>query len=451
LLLLLLLRQGKPRVHFETGTRQWKGFRSVVIRNSQNDIKQRSTWDESPLDRDLNLTPLNQSPENQVGILVVGHGSRRQEANDDVREATRQIARRGPFACVEPAFLEIVSPTIEEGFATLVERGASHVIIHPYFLSPGRHTRGDIPFNVHAAASQHPGVTYQITEPLAAHDLVIAASIERILEAKKPSIGERRGKVYLVGAGPGDPGLLTVKAWELLRKADVVIYDYLVNPDLLIHLKEDAERIFVGKVGHGTQTPQSKINALLVSKASGGKLVVRLKGGDPFLFGRGGEEALILRAAGIPFEIVPGISSAVAVPAYAGIPLTHRGLSSSIVILTGANAGDGKLSEDLLNARSADTIVVLMGIAHLRDIAEQLVILGKSLDTPVAVIQWGTYESQQVVTGTLETIADVAAGQRLRSPSIIVIGEVVSLQKTLSWFGESFAERMELEPVLTTS
>ena len=423
----------------------------MVIRNSQNDIKQRSTWDESPLDRDLNLTLLNQSPENQVGILVVGHGSRRQEANDDVREATRQIARRGPFACVEPAFLEIVSPTIEEGFATLVERGASHVIIHPYFLSPGRHTRGDIPFNVHAAASQHPGVTYQITEPLAAHDLVIAASIERILEAKKPSIGERRGKVYLVGAGPGDPGLLTVKAWELLRKADVVIYDYLVNPDLLIHLKEDAERIFVGKVGHGTQTPQSKINALLVSKASGGKLVVRLKGGDPFLFGRGGEEALILRAAGIPFEIVPGISSAVAVPAYAGIPLTHRGLSSSIVILTGANAGDGKLSEDLLNARSADTIVVLMGIAHLRDIAEQLVILGKSLDTPVAVIQWGTYESQQVVTGTLETIADVAAGQRLRSPSIIVIGEVVSLQKTLSWFGESFAERMELERVLTTS
>ena len=423
----------------------------MVNRNSQNDIKQRSTWDESPLDRDLNLTPLNQSPENQVGILVVGHGSRRQEANDDVREATRQIARRGPFACVEPAFLEIVSPTIEEGFATLVERGASHVIIHPYFLSPGRHTRGDIPFNVHAAASQHPGVTYQITEPLAAHDLVIAASIERILEAKKPSIGERRGKVYLVGAGPGDPGLLTVKAWELLRKADVVIYDYLVNPDLLIHLKEDAERIFVGKVGHGTQTPQSKINALLVSKASGGKLVVRLKGGDPFLFGRGGEEALILRAAGIPFEIVPGISSALAVPAYAGIPLTHRGLSSSIVILTGANAGDGKLSEDLLNARSADTIVVLMGIAHLRDIAEQLVILGKSLDTPVAVIQWGTYESQQVVTGTLETIADVAAGQRLRSPSIIVIGEVVSLQKTLSWFGESFAERMELEPVLTTS
>jgi len=408
------------------------------------------TWDESPLNPDINLTPLNQSPENQVGILVVGHGSRRQEANEDVCEATRKIARRGPFAFVEPAFLEIVSPTIAEGFATLVGRGVRHVLIHPYFLSPGRHTRGDIPFAVHAAASQHPGVTYQITEPLAAHDLVIDASIERILEAKNTSSGKRRRKVYLVGAGPGDPGLLTVKALKLLRKADVVVYDYLVNPDLLIHLKEDAERVFVGKVGHGTQTPQSKINALLISTANAGKLVVRLKGGDPFLFGRGGEEALALRAAGIPFEIVPGISSALAVPAYAGIPLTHRGLSSSIVILTGANAVDGKLSEDLFNARAADTIVVLMGIAHLRDIAEQLITLGRSLDTPVAVIQWGTYESQQVVTGTLETIADVAANQRLRSPSIIVIGEVVSLQKTLSWVGESFVERMELEPVLTT-
>ena len=199
-------------------------------------------------------------------------------------------------------------------------RGVSHVIVHPYFLSPGRHTRGDIPFAVHAAASQHPGVTYQITEPLAAHDLVIAASIERILEAKKPSIGERLGKVYLVGAGPGDPGLLTVKAWELLRKADVVIYDYLVNPDLLIHLKEDAERIFVGKVGHGTQTPQSKYQCATRRKSGRRKTCCSIEGRRPIPFGRGGEEALALRAAGIPFEIVPGISSALAVPAYAGIP-----------------------------------------------------------------------------------------------------------------------------------
>lgn len=418
----------------------------MVSRNSDNNITEAATSRVARPNDGLNSgTPQNLT-QKQIGILIVGHGSRREEANADVREAARLIARRGSFACVEPAFLEIVSPTIDEGFAELVERGADHVIVHPYFLSPGRHTRGDIPVDVHAAANRHPGVTYQITEPLAAHPSVIDASIERILETKN---GARLRKVYLVGAGPGDPGLLTVKALELLRKADVVIYDYLVNPDLLIHLKDDAERIFVGKVGRNTQTPQSTINELLVSKAQEGKLVVRLKGGDPFLFGRGGEEALTLRAAGIPFEIVPGISSALAVPAYAGIPLTHRGLSSSIAILTGASAGDGKLSEELLNARAADTIVVLMGIAHLREITEQLTALGRSVDTPVAVLRWGTYESQQIVTGTLATIADIAAAEGLRPPSIIVIGEVVQLHESLSWFGEEFVERTELEPVLT--
>jgi uroporphyrin-III C-methyltransferase len=420
----------------------------VVNRNSENNIRSSA----GRLDDDLNSRShqnLTSNHEKQVGILVVGHGSRREEANADVREAARLIARRGSFAFVEPAFLEIVSPTIEEGFASLIRRGAGHVVVHPYFLSPGRHTRGDIPVEVEEAASRHPGVTYQITEPLAAHPSVIDASIERILETRRAANAEPRRKVYLVGAGPGDPGLLTIRALALLRKADVVIYDYLVNPDLLNHLKEDAERIFVGKVGRGTQTPQSKINELLISKAREGKLVVRLKGGDPFLFGRGGEEALALRAAGFAFEIVPGISSALAVPAYAGIPLTHRGLSSSISILTGTNAGDGKLSEDLFNARAADTIVVLMGIARLREITEQLIALGRPPDTPVAVLRWGTYESQQVVTGTLATIAGIAAAEIVRPPSIIVIGEVVQLQKSLSWFGEEFFEGRELEPVVT--
>ena len=424
----------------------------MVGRNSENNITEAVTRRVKRPNDDLNSSThqnLTSNHEKQIGILVVGHGSRREEANADVREAARLIARRGSFACVEPAFLEIVSPTIEDGFAKLVKRGADHVIVHPYFLSPGRHTRGDIPVEVEEAANRNPGVTYQITEPLAAHPSVIDASIERILEMQRTANAERLRKVYLVGAGPGDPGLLTVKALELLRKADVVIYDYLVNPDLLNHLKEDAERIFVGKIGRGTQTPQSKINELLVSKAGEGKLVVRLKGGDPFLFGRGGEEALALRAAGTAFEIVPGISSALAVPAYAGIPLTHRGLSSSIAILTGANAGDGKLFEDLFNARAADSIVVLMGIRHLREITEQLIAVGRSAETPVAVLRWGTYESQQVVTGTLATIAGIAAAESVRPPSIIVIGEVVQLQKSLSWFGEELVEGREPEPVLT--
>lgn len=424
----------------------------MVGRNSENNITEAVTRRVKRPNDDLNSSThqnLTSNHEKQIGILVVGHGSRREEANADVREAARLIARRGSFACVEPAFLEIASPTIDEGFAKLVKRGANHVIVHPYFLSPGRHTRGDIPVEVEEAANRNPGVTYQITEPLAAHPSVIDASIERILEMQRTANAERLRKVYLVGAGPGDPGLLTVRALELLRKADVVIYDYLVNPDLLNHLKEDAERIFVGKIGRGTQTPQSKINELLVSKAGEGKLVVRLKGGDPFLFGRGGEEALALRAAGTAFEIVPGISSALAVPAYAGIPLTHRGLSSSIAILTGANAGDGKLFEDLFNARAADSIVVLMGIRHLREITEQLIAVGRSAETPVAVLRWGTYESQQVVTGTLATIAGIAAAESVRPPSIIVIGEVVQLQKSLSWFGEELVEGREPEPVLT--
>ena len=390
----------------------------------------------------------------RTGILIVGHGSRREEANQDVREAARQIGWRGDFPLVEAAFLEITRPTIREGFAALIAQGARHIIVHPYFLSPGRHTRGDIPVEVRAAASLYDVVSYQITEPLAAHRLVIEASLERIREAVDPSTNGNSwnapppGRVYLVGAGPGDPGLLTIKALELLGQAEVVVYDYLVNPDVLLSASADAERIYVGKVGGGCQTQQSEINELLIARAKQGKIVVRLKGGDPFLFGRGAEEALALRGAGISFEIVPGVSSVASVPAYAGIPLTHRGLSSSVAILTGARAGDGSLSDDLLSAREAGTIVVLMGISHLRQIAEKLIGAGRSQETPVAVIRWGTYEAQQVLTGTLSTIADLADAERLRAPAIIVIGDVVRLRESLSWFGKELTETIECEPAL---
>ena len=380
-------------------------------------------------------------------VLVVGHGSRREEANEDVRQATLRIGQCGRFPLVAAAFLEIASPTIAEGFAQLVESGAKHIVVHPYFLSPGRHTRGDIPVEVRAAASRHQNVTYQITEPLAAHRLVIDASIERIREAEtsRSHPDNLLGRVYLVGAGPGDPDLLTLKARDLLRQADVVVYDYLVDPDLLAHVPAQAERIYVGKVGRGNQTPQDQINHLLIDRAREGKLVVRLKGGDPFLFGRGGEEALRLRAAGIPFEIVPGVSSALAAPAYAGIPLTHRGLSSSVRLVTGARAGDGEFAKELLRAGGTETIVVLMGVSHLREIAEDLISSGRSADTPVAVIRWGTYEAQQTVTGTLMNIANLVERERLRPPAVIVIGEVVRLRDELEWFGKDFAKEQQLE------
>ncbi len=328
------------------------------------------------------------------GVVVVGHGSRREEANEDVRHAARQIRARAGLSLVEPAFLEIVRPTIDEAFTRCVESGATHVIVHPYFLSPGRHARGDIPVEVRSAASRHVGVTYQLTEPLAAHRLVIEASIERIRETASLSDGgdgtnqTQLTKVYLIGAGPGDPDLLTVKALELLRQADVIVYDYLVNPDLLLHSRHDAERLDVGKVGGGRQTPQPEINELLIGRVRAGKIVVRLKGGDPFLFGRGGEEAQALKAAGIPFEIVPGISSALAVPAYAGIPLTHRGVSSSVAVLTGARAGDGRFTEDL---RRCDVL----------------------------------------------NIADLAEREGLRAPAVIVVGEVVRLRDELKWFEQT--------------
>ena len=402
------------------------------------------------------------------GVLVVGHGSRRPEANEDVREAALRIGKRGGFALVEPAFLEIEHPNIAEGFAQLVQRGARDIVVHPYFLSPGRHTRGDIPLEVSEAASRYPGISYRITEPLSAHPFVIEASVERIFEnmdhgtnVKTPGTLQlsrarcraERGKVYLVGAGPGDPGLLTVKALALLESCDTLVYDYLVNPEVLSHATS-AERIYVGKVGGGRYTPQLHINHLLVQHARAGKRVVRLKGGDPFLFGRGGEEAEALVEAGISFEVVPGISSALAVPTYAGIPLTHRGLSSSVAVLTGARRGDGKFdSGTFMPLASADTVVVLMGVIHLREIANDLMKSGRSVETPAAVIRWGTYHGQQTVTGTLGTIADEAQRVGMRPPGVIIIGEVVRLRERLNWFEEHLGvvDEAELEAALAVA
>jgi uroporphyrin-III C-methyltransferase len=410
----------------------------------------------------------------QRGVLIVGHGSRRAEANEDVRAAARAIGEHGFFRLVEPAFLEIEHPNIAEGFALLVQQGARDITVHPYFLSPGRHTRGDIPVEVSEAASRHPGITYRITEPLSAHHLVIEASVERIVESmdrvkdvrsldgSRYEVGNLTagripalpGTVYLVGAGPGDPGLLTVKALALLESCDVLVYDYLVNPELLSHVQSATERIYVGKVGGGRHTPQRQINQLLIQQARAGRRVVRLKGGDPFLFGRGAEEAEALAEAGVPFEVVPGISSALAVPAYAGIPLTHRGLSSSVAVITGARGGDGAYEHGAFaRVGSADTIVVLMGIGHLREIANDLVNAGRSVQTPVAVIRWGTYNGQQTITGTLGSIAAEVERASLRAPAVIIIGEVVRLRERLNWFEQNLGvvEEEELETALAVA
>ena len=244
----------------------------------------------------------------------------------------------------------------------------------------------------------------------------------------------KRGKVYLVGAGPGDPGLLTLKGKECVEAADVIIYDYLANAEILSFARRNAERIFVGKHGGNHIMPQKEINRIMIAKASEGKTVVRLKGGDPFIFGRGGEEAETLANAGIAAEIVPGVTSAISVPAYAGIPLTHRRYSSSMAIITGHEDIKKKKSSiawDKL-ATGVDTIVILMGITNLSFIVRNLVENGRSPDTPAAVIQWGTTPAQRTVTGTLKDIAEKTRVEDIRPPGIIVIGEVVRLRERLT-------------------
>jgi len=244
------------------------------------------------------------------------------------------------------------------------------------------------------------------------------------------------GTVYLVGAGPGDPGLLTVRAAELLRRADVVVYDALVNPALLQQARPGAELIFGGRRCGEQAEDRTRILELLVQRAREGKAVVRLKGGDPYVFGRGGEEALYLAEVGVPFEVVPGVSSFVAVPAYAGVPVTYRGTSSRLVILTGhadPEAPDCPV-DWAAEARLPGTKVVMMGTAQMGRIAEVLIRHGMSPDTPVLVTQWGTTARQRSVTGTLASIGQELARAGLGAPSVAVIGEVVRLREKLNWY-----------------
>ncbi|HEX9014603.1 MAG TPA: uroporphyrinogen-III C-methyltransferase [Chloroflexota bacterium] len=250
--------------------------------------------------------------------------------------------------------------------------------------------------------------------------------------------GARRatGWVSLVGAGPGDPGLITVRGLERLRQAEVVVYDRLVGDRLLAEIPAGAEKIYVGKETGSHTLPQHEINALLVAKALDGKRVVRLKGGDPFVFGRGGEEAQELVSAGVSFEVVPGVTSAIAVAAYAGIPVTQREVASSFAVVTGRE--DPTKPETVLNwealAKGVDTLVCLMGMKNLPHIVEELVSHGRPPETPVALVRWGTWKSQETLTGTLQDIVQIAEARHFGPPAVTIIGEVVKLREELRWF-----------------
>jgi uroporphyrin-III C-methyltransferase len=240
------------------------------------------------------------------------------------------------------------------------------------------------------------------------------------------------GTVHLVGAGPGDPKLITVRGAEVLGLADVVVFDRLVPAELLSHAPASAEVVYAGKEPGRSAMPQEEISALLVARARTGAEVVRLKGGDPFVFGRGGEEALACAAAGVRFEVVPGVSSAVAAPAFAGIPVTHRGLAQSFAVVTGSTAHGDEV--DLARVATAtDTLVILMAAGKLQHTCAELVAAGRRPDEPAAIVQWAATPEQRTVVGTLATLPGLAQAERIGPPATLVVGEVAALAHELSW------------------
>ena len=257
------------------------------------------------------------------------------------------------------------------------------------------------------------------------------------------------GKVYIVGAGPGDVDLITVKGMKCIQSADVILYDRLVNKELLDYAKPRANLVYCGKLPGKHAMIQETINHLLVKYAKQGKVVTRLKGGDPFVFGRGAEEAQVLAENQIPFEIVPGITAGIAAPAYAGIPVTHRDLGSSFAIVTG-HMRAGK--DDSINWKSLatgiDTLAIYMGVGNLPYICDQLVQHGRSATTPVALIHWGTTEAQETVTGTLATIVQIVSEAEIKNPSMIIVGEVVKLREEIQWFEKTGISQKTLQEAI---
>lgn len=260
---------------------------------------------------------------------------------------------------------------------------------------------------------------------------------QQLRERLNDSDSLHMGEVYLVGAGPGDPDLLTFKAARLLQSADVVLYDRLVSPAIVDMARRDAERIYVGKRRSDHSLKQAEINQLLVDLAQQGKRVVRLKGGDPFIFGRGGEEIELLAELSIPFQVVPGITAANGAACYAGIPLTHRGYAQSVRFVAGYLKGDSIEHDWSQFQSSIETLVFYMGSVGLPIICQQLQAYGRSPDTPIALVERGTLIDQRVIVGTLATMADIVARAKCKAPTLIIIGDVVRLHDNLSWFGQT--------------
>ncbi len=263
---------------------------------------------------------------------------------------------------------------------------------------------------------------------------------EQVLTELLDNPQQQAGVVYLIGAGPGDPDLLTFRALRLMQRADVVVYDRLVSPQILDMVRKDAQMIYAGKQRADHALPQPQINQLLVDQAKEGKRVVRLKGGDPFIFGRGGEEIALLADAGIPFQVVPGITAASGCSAYAGIPLTHRDHAQMVVFITGHLKNNSVNLDVQTVARLPATLVIYMGLVGLAEICQQLVDHGRDRETPAALIESGTTASQRVISATLETLAEAVSREKVKAPTLVIVGDVVALRDQLKWFNCSIEQ-----------
>ncbi len=375
--------------------------------------------------------------------LLVAHGTKRSGGNQAIEDMACALVARTAYW--------FVPPSLADAIAELNELGVRHVAILPYVLVEGALTAG-IDQQLAALAQQYPNVRCDrlpsldqsgvlLAEILARCATTAAAQIEPTASMTDRSLIETRrersetiGTVYLVGAGPGDPGLLTLKAKALLEQADVVIYDALVSNDVLAMVHPDATLIHAGKRMGQHSLLQTETNQLLIDWAGRVARVVRLKGGDPFMFGRGGEEMADLVAAGVTVAVVPGVTSGIAAPAYAGIPLTHRDYSSSVVFVTGHEAaGKYRPAIDWQRiALGAETIVIYMGIHNLETIVTEFVAAGLAADTPIALVRWGTRPEQEELIATLGTVVAVVADRQFQAPAIAIVGAVVNFPAHLA-------------------
>jgi len=365
-----------------------------------------------------------------VSLVLVGHGTPR---HPDSRAATQHLAEtlelRRVAGQVLAGFIDD-EPPVEQ---VLRQARLSVTLVIPFLIGGGTHALTDLPQTVLGAGTRvllddaigsYPGLAELVID-LARRYPPPPPKVRR--RGGRPS-GKAAGTVYLVGAGPGDPGLITARGLQLLREADVVVHDRLIGPELLLEARANAQLVDVGKGRGHTALSQEDINQLLVDAARDGRMVVRLKGGDPFVFGRGSEELAACRASGISCEVVPGVSSAVAAPAAAGIPVTARGVAHSFAVITGHRAGpDGGDTTDLQAFASVDTLVLLMGRERLAEIADQLIRAGRDPATPAACIQSATTAEQRVTLATLGTIAEAADRDGLEAPVVTVIGAVAAL------------------------